>query len=85
MQIFHLKMKLIVLNYEIGDVDIINNIPNNIKNLEDFVYNKLNYKDSEVSWILLEDDSRTNYYTYNSGKMIYDNENFIDNDRCKSL
>lgn len=73
-------MKLIVLNYEIGDVDIINNIPDNIKNLEDFVYNKLNYKDSEVSWILLEDDSRTNYYTYNSGKMVYDNENFIRND-----
>lgn len=77
MLIFHLKMKLIVLNYGVGNVDIINNIPTNIENLEDFVYNKLNYKDSEVSWILLEDDSRIDYYTYDSGKMVYDNENFI--------
>ena len=70
-------MKLIVLNYGVGNVDIINNIPTNIENLEDFVYNKLNYKDSEVSWILLEDDSRIDYYTYDSGKVVYDNENFI--------
>lgn len=77
MLIFHLKMKLIVLNYGVGNVDIINNIPTNIENLEDFVYNKLNYKDSEVSWILLEDDSRIDYYTYDSGKVVYDNENFI--------
>lgn len=77
MLIFHLKVKLVVLNYGVGNVDIINNIPADIENLEDFVYNKLNYKDSEVSWILLEDDSRTNYYTYDSGRIVYDNENFI--------
>lgn len=77
MLIFHLKMKLVVLNYGVGNVDIINNIPTDIENLEDFVYNKLNYKDSEVSWILLEDDSRIDYYTYDSGRIVYDNENFI--------
>lgn len=73
-------MKLVVLDYEFGKIDVINNIPNDIKNLEDFVYNTLNYKDSEVSWILLEDDSRVDYYTYDSGRIVYDNENFIDND-----
>jgi len=73
-------MKLVVLDYEFGKIDVINNIPNDIENLEDFVYNTLNYKDSEVSWILLEDDSRVDYYTYDSGRIVYDNENFIDND-----
>ena len=77
MLIFHLKMKLVVLNYGVGNVDITNNIPTDIENLEDLVYNKLNYKDSEVSWILLEDDSRIDYYTYDSGRIVYDNENFI--------
>ena len=70
-------MKAVILNYGIGNIDVIKNIPDNIENLEDFVYNKLNYKDSEVSWILLEDDSRIDYYTYDSGKVVYDNENFI--------
>jgi hypothetical protein len=42
-------MKLVVLDYEFGKIDVINNIPNDIENLEDFVYNTLNYKDSEVS------------------------------------
>lgn len=78
-------MKLVVLNYEFGNIDVIKNIPENIENLEDFVYDKLRYKDSEVSWILLEDDSRTIYYTYDSGDVIFDNENFIDDDWYKSL
>ena len=74
-------MKLIILNYELGCVDIIKNLPDNIENWEDFVYNTLDYKDSEISWILLEDDYSTNLYTYDKviGKVVYDNDNFVTN------
>lgn len=74
-------MKLIILNYELGCVDIIRNLPDNIENWEDFVYNTLDYKDSEISWILLKDDYSTNLYTYDKviGKVVYDNDNFVTN------
>ena len=48
-------MVLIVLNYELGDVDIIRSIPDDIDDYSDFVYNVLGYKESEVSWMLVED------------------------------
>ena len=57
-------MILIVLDYEWGCIDAIKNIPGDIEDLDTFVYNTLGYKDSEVSWILLEDDFRTTLYTY---------------------
>lgn len=68
-------MEAVILNYGTGNIDVIKNIPDNIENLEDFIYKY--YKDSEVSWILLEDNSRIDYYTYDSGRIVYDNENFI--------
>ncbi len=71
-------MEAIILNYGTGNVDVIKNIPDNIENLEETIYKY--YKDSEVSWILLEDDFRIDYYTYDSGDLVYDNENFINND-----
>ena len=75
-------MTLVVLDYECGNIHYIKNIPENIENLEDFVYNTLGYKDSEVSWILLEDDFRPIIYTYDRllKKKVYDNDNFIDDD-----
>lgn len=75
-------MELIILNYELGDVELIRNVPENIENLDDFVYNILKYKESEVSWMLLEDDFRTILYTYDElqKKKVYDNENYISYD-----
>ena len=75
-------MTLVVLDYEYGNIHYIKNIPENIENLEDFVYNTLGYKDSEVSWILLEDNFRPIIYTYDRllKKKVYDNDNFIDDD-----
>ncbi len=75
-------MQVVVLNYELGNVEIVRNVPENIENLEDFVYNTLCYKDSEVSWILLEDDFQTILYTYDEllKKKVYDNENYINYD-----
>ena len=72
-------MILAVLDYQLGCIDIIRNIPENIEEIENFVYNELDYKDSEISWILLEDDFQTNLYTYDSDwkKKVYDNDNFI--------
>ena len=78
-------MKLVILDYATGSIDVIKNVPNNIENFDDFLYNILEYKQSQVSWILLKDDARVNYYTYDSGDVIYDNENFIDDDWYKSL
>ena len=77
-------MQVVVLNYELGNVEIVRNVPENIENLEDFVYNTLCYKDSEVSWILLEDDFLTILYTYDEllKKKVYDNENYINYDQC---
>lgn len=49
-------MVLIVLNYEFGDVDVIRSVPDDIDDYSDFVYNVLGYKESEVSWMLVEDD-----------------------------
>ena len=49
-------MVLIVLNYELGDVDIVRSVPDDIDDYSDFVYNILGYKESEVSWMLVEDD-----------------------------
>ncbi len=75
-------MQLIVLNYEEGCVDIIKNIPSNIEDIENFVCNTLGYKDTVVNYMVVTDDYRTSYYTYNmkTRRKIYDNENFINND-----
>jgi len=74
-------MQLVLLDYAWGTVKIIKNVPDNIKNLEVFVRNILHYKDSEVSYILLEDDDVPVFYTYNEleQKVTYDNENLLNN------
>lgn len=47
-------MVLIILNYDIGSVDIIRNIPDDIEDTSDLVYNTLGYKESEISWMIVD-------------------------------
>ena len=72
-------MVLIVLNYGDGSVNIIKNIPNDILDMDTFVYDTLDYKESEIAWILVEDDFLVERFTYNPNtcEKLYDNENFI--------
>lgn len=49
-------MVLIVLNYELGSVDIIRSVPDDIEDLSDFVYTTLGYKESEICWMAVEDE-----------------------------
>ena len=72
-------MILAVLNYEYGNVEFVSNISEDIENLDDFVYDVLGYKESEIAWMLVDDDFRILKYTFDpkSQSMKYDNENFI--------
>lgn len=73
--------KLVILDYEIGGVDIIANVPeyDNIEKYEEIVYDHCKYKDSEISWMILDDDALITRYTYDpiSEKKIYDNDNLL--------
>ena len=73
-------MKLVILDYELGTIDIIHNVP---ENSDPKFISDLGYKDAEVSWILLEDDALITRYTYDpiSKRKKYDNENLL-YDRC---
>ena len=66
-------MKAIVLNYEYGTVEIISHIPEDIEDDEDFVCNKLGYKNSEISWMFVEDEFDILHYMWDDSKkeMIY--------------
>lgn len=72
-------MVLIVLNYELGDVDVIRSIPDDIDDYSDFVYNVLGYKESEVSWMLVEDGLVIANWRYDrfSKDKIYVDENEV--------
>lgn len=68
-------MKLIILNYELGQVDIISNVPKYVDEI--FIEDILEYNSSSISWMLIEDDALVTRYTYNpvTKHKIYDNEN----------
>ena len=74
--------KIIILDYEIGGVDIITNVPeyDNPEKYEEIVYDQCMYKDSEISWIVIDDDALITRYTYDpvGEKKIYDNDNLLD-------
>lgn len=65
-------MQLIVLDYETGKVQIIKNIPNDITDTEDFVYNKLGYKNSVISWMFMKDGNNIYKIDYNILPKSYD-------------
>lgn len=65
-------MQLIVLDFETGKVQIIKNIPNDITDYEDFVYNKLGYKNSEISWMMMKDGNNVYKIDYNILPKSYD-------------
>ena len=73
-------MKLIVLDFSDGNVNIIKDITNDINIVEEIVDS--HFKASEVAWMLTEDDCRYFTWTYDQVKKdaVYDNENFIVND-----
>lgn len=75
-------MKLVVLNYEVGNVQVVSNIPERISDVEELIYETLGYKYTEIAWILLGDDFQVVRYTYDPalGKKTYDNENLLNND-----
>lgn len=70
-------MKLIILNYDSGVIDIISNVSLDI----DFerLLDKLGYKSKNISWMTIEDDSVVNTFTYDptTERILYDNENLL--------
>mgnify|MGYP007101861455 CR=1 FL=1 len=56
-------MKLIILNYNTGDIDIIRNLPDNINDLSFFIED-FGYNEDEISWMTCDDYSRVNYFTW---------------------
>lgn len=57
-------MYLIVLNYDSGNIDIIRNVPEDIKNLEDFVVDVLGYHLTDVEYMLTSEDNVFNVVDY---------------------
>ena len=62
-------MKLIVLNYNTGDVDIIRDLPDDIDDLSFFIETELAYNEDEICWMVLNDDSRLNYSTWKGDRI----------------
>lgn len=58
-------MRLIILNYCTGGVDVIRDVPDDIDNLSYFIEVTLGYKESEIEWMTLNYDSCLEFYDYN--------------------
>lgn len=66
-------MYLFILDFETGNIDVIRNLPENIKDIEYFVEYTLGYKLSEVSYMLVDpDDSIFNILDFNNDDTLTD-------------
>ncbi len=63
-------MKLIILNYNTGDVDVIRDLPDDIDNLSFFIETTLGYNEDEIAWMTGNDDNVINIATWNNGQLI---------------
>ena len=63
-------MKLIILNYNTGDVDIIRYLPDDIDNLSFFIETTLGYNEDEIAWMTGNDDTVINIATWDNGQLI---------------
>ena len=71
-------MKLIILNYNTGDVDVIRYLPDDIDNLSFFIETTLGYNEDEIAWMTADNDTVLNIATWDNGKLI--NEGWEDLD-----
>lgn len=59
-------MYLFVFNYNSGNIDVVTNVPEDIKdNIEDFVINELGYSLNDFDCMLTESDNVFNILKYN--------------------
>ena len=70
------NMYLLVFDYELGDLHVYRNVPEDIEDLEEFVSIDLGYHLDEVEYMTMEEDNAIYYYTYNSDKVIENGMSF---------
>lgn len=70
-------MKLIILNYNTGDVDVIRDLPDNIDNLSFFIETTLGYNEDEIAW-MVGNDAIINYASWHNGELINDGFGSLD-------
>lgn len=70
-------MYLFILDFETGNIDVIRNVPEDIKDIEYFVESTLGYDLSEVSYMLVDpDDSIFNILDFNSSDNFLINKGY---------
>lgn len=71
-------MRLLILNYNTGDVDVIRELPDNIDNLSFFIKTTLGYNEDEIAWMVVDEDTVINYSTWNNGELTNDGFGSLD-------
>lgn len=70
-------MYLLVFDYELGDLHVYRNIPDDIEDLEEFVSINLGYHLDEVEYMTMEEDNAVYYYTYNNEEFTENGMSFV--------
>jgi hypothetical protein len=68
---------LLVFDYELGDLHVYRNIPDNIEDLEEFVSMELGYHLDEVEYMTTEEDNGIYYFTYKDGVIKSDGADYV--------
>lgn len=58
-------MYLFIFDYELGNIDIVRNVPSDIDDIESFVTDNLGYHITNIEYMLTEDDNIINVIDYN--------------------